>query len=151
VRTTSGLVHGQLTDTTRVFSGIPYAAPPVNDHPFTAPSTASPWPNTREATSPGPDCPQPNDPGKQTELPLPQHHYATELVGRPLTRISTLGCPFKDVFIQSHVDADESSEERVLIDVVREYEQYGDSPWAIQCCEASHQLTPGQFSCRERA
>lgn len=54
----SGLVHGQSMPGYREFSGIPYAAPPVGALRWQAPQPVSPWSGVREATVPGPQCPQ---------------------------------------------------------------------------------------------
>ncbi|GAA2831945.1 carboxylesterase family protein [Crossiella cryophila] len=58
-RTTGGWVRGRATPDLRVYQGIPYAratrwSPPTPPHP---------WPGIREATQPGPICPQPGPGG----------------------------------------------------------------------------------------
>jgi para-nitrobenzyl esterase len=58
VKTTAGLVKGTTVadGTIRVFSGIPYAAPPVGDLRWKPPQPVAPWQGEREATAPGPAC-----------------------------------------------------------------------------------------------
>jgi para-nitrobenzyl esterase len=58
VATDAGKVRGETADGIRVFEGIPYAAPPVGERRWRAPDRAAPWPGVRDATSPGPICPQ---------------------------------------------------------------------------------------------
>jgi len=59
VRTTSGKIEGLEIGAHRVFRGIPYAAPPVGDRRFAAPSPPTPWGGVRACTAFGPACPQP--------------------------------------------------------------------------------------------
>jgi para-nitrobenzyl esterase len=66
VRTDAGLLRGTVTETTRTFEGIPYAAPPVGDLRWRAPEPAEPWTGVRDATAPGSPCPQPGDTGNVT-------------------------------------------------------------------------------------
>lgn len=66
VNTRAGAVRGHVDDEVRVFSAIPYAAPPVGPRRFTEPGPVSPWPETRDATGPGVECPQP---GHESDLP----------------------------------------------------------------------------------
>lgn len=56
-RTTSGRVSGLERDGVHRFLGVPYAAPPVR---FAAPGPAPRWDGVRDATSPGPNAPQPH-------------------------------------------------------------------------------------------
>ncbi|MQY10083.1 Para-nitrobenzyl esterase [Streptomyces sp. RB5] len=58
VRTDSGAVRGTVAGGHQVFSGIPYAAPPTGAHRWAAPRPVRPWPGVRDATRPGPLCPQ---------------------------------------------------------------------------------------------
>ena len=56
--TRSGELRGLAYANHRVFSGIPYAAPPVGRLRWRPPEPARPWPGVRDATRPGPVCPQ---------------------------------------------------------------------------------------------
>jgi para-nitrobenzyl esterase len=56
--TTSGPVRGKVTGDADVFSGIPYAAPPVGDLRWRPPRPPVPWSGTRDALQPGSPCPQ---------------------------------------------------------------------------------------------
>jgi para-nitrobenzyl esterase len=58
VRTDRGVVRGTLTDTARVFQGIPYAAPPTGDRRWAPPAPARRWHGVRDAGEPGAACPQ---------------------------------------------------------------------------------------------
>ncbi|MFZ3598443.1 carboxylesterase/lipase family protein [Streptomyces sp. BH104] len=58
VRTDKGLVQGAADASVRTFEGIPYAAPPVGDLRWAPTAPASRWRGTRDATRPGPACPQ---------------------------------------------------------------------------------------------
>ena len=58
VRTTAGRVRGTLDAGVAVFRGIPFAAPPVGDLRFAAPSPPRPWDGVREAVAFGPAPPQ---------------------------------------------------------------------------------------------
>ncbi len=51
VTTTSGPVRGALDAEARVWLGIPYAAPPVGDRRWRAPSSPTPWTSVRDATA----------------------------------------------------------------------------------------------------
>ncbi|WP_237774510.1 carboxylesterase/lipase family protein [Actinosynnema sp. ALI-1.44] len=61
VRTDTGLVRGEVTDTHRRFQGIPYAAPPVGKLRWRSPQPVTPWTGVKDATKPGERCAQ--DPG----------------------------------------------------------------------------------------
>lgn len=43
-----------------LFAGIPYAAPPVGQRRWQSPAPAASWTGVRDATTPGPTCPQPD-------------------------------------------------------------------------------------------
>ncbi|PRY02481.1 carboxylesterase/lipase family protein [Allonocardiopsis opalescens] len=59
VATRDGRVRGTVhEDGTRTFYALPYAAPPVGELRWSAPEPAAAWPGTRDATAPGPACPQ---------------------------------------------------------------------------------------------
>jgi para-nitrobenzyl esterase len=60
VKTTAGLVQGTAVanGAIRVFSGIPYAAPPVGALRWQAPQAVAPWQGVRDATKAGPGCMQ---------------------------------------------------------------------------------------------
>ena len=60
VKTTGGLVAGTTSADggVRMFSGIPYAAPPVGDLRWRPPQPVVPWEGVRDATKPGPACMQ---------------------------------------------------------------------------------------------
>lgn len=55
----SGRIEGSQTGLTRVFKGIPYAAPPVGPLRWRAPQPVQSWSGVRKATSYSPACPQP--------------------------------------------------------------------------------------------
>jgi len=54
----SGLIEGSQMGTTRVFKGIPYAAPPVGPLRWRPPMPVSSWRGVRKAASHSPACPQ---------------------------------------------------------------------------------------------
>src|SRR5688572_28087277 len=56
--TTSGTVRGFVEDDTKIFLGIPYAAPPVGEHRFLAPAPPASWDGVRDALAYGPTAPQ---------------------------------------------------------------------------------------------
>ena len=58
VPTDRGAVRGVRRDTTAVFHGIPYAAPPRGAERFAPPLPHEPWDDVRDATRPGPNAPQ---------------------------------------------------------------------------------------------
>ncbi len=58
VQVDSGLLEGTEENGLRVFRGIPFAAPPVNELRWREPQPLQPWPGTRPATDFGPACPQ---------------------------------------------------------------------------------------------
>jgi para-nitrobenzyl esterase len=58
VRTTEGAVRGTVTAGHRIFRNIPYAGPPVGAHRWAPPRPVRPWRDVRDATRPGPLCPQ---------------------------------------------------------------------------------------------
>ncbi|MFE9692741.1 carboxylesterase/lipase family protein [Micromonospora sp. NPDC005806] len=57
-RVDSGILHGSVSADHRTFSGIPYAAAPVGSRRWRPPAPPAPWDSTRDATHPGPVCPQ---------------------------------------------------------------------------------------------
>jgi para-nitrobenzyl esterase len=58
VHTEDGPVRGAPAEGSRLFQGIPYAAPPVGDLRFRPPAPVEPWDGVRDATRPGSPCPQ---------------------------------------------------------------------------------------------
>ncbi|MFF2554523.1 carboxylesterase/lipase family protein [Nocardia sp. NPDC058058] len=58
VVTDSGPVRGKLMPGYREFAGIPYAAPPTGALRWQPPQPPAPWQQVRDATAPGPKCPQ---------------------------------------------------------------------------------------------
>ncbi|MEU3464323.1 carboxylesterase family protein [Streptomyces sp. NPDC006733] len=72
----TGRIRGRLTDGGAVFRAIPYAAPPRGPLRFAAPQPPSAWQGVRDATTPGPGCPQPSIPGN----PL-GHHFGPATTG----------------------------------------------------------------------
>jgi para-nitrobenzyl esterase len=58
VRTRSGPVQGVLNGSVREFLGIPYAAPPAGPLRWRPPQAPRPWSAVRDASQPGPACPQ---------------------------------------------------------------------------------------------
>ncbi|KIH99573.1 carboxylesterase [Streptomonospora alba] len=59
VTTTKGAVRGSADGAAVRFLSIPYAAAPAGADRFAPPEPPLPWPNVRDATSPGPTAPQP--------------------------------------------------------------------------------------------
>jgi para-nitrobenzyl esterase len=59
VATTCGRIRGTRAGRTRLFYGVPYAAPPVGNSRFAAPRPHPGWADIRDATRPGPNAPQP--------------------------------------------------------------------------------------------
>jgi para-nitrobenzyl esterase len=58
VKTSSGAARGFSEESTAVFLGIPYAAPPFGDLRFAAPAPVTPWDGMRDAIRYGPTAPQ---------------------------------------------------------------------------------------------
>ena len=58
VQTANGSVRGVVSDSYRVFNGIPYAEPPVGQLRWQPPQPAAAWAGVRDATQPGSDCVQ---------------------------------------------------------------------------------------------
>jgi para-nitrobenzyl esterase len=58
VWTDAGPVRGTVTDTSRLFQGIPYAAPPKGELRWAPPRPVRPWSKVRDATRPGSMRPQ---------------------------------------------------------------------------------------------
>ncbi|MFF8847551.1 carboxylesterase/lipase family protein [Streptomyces sp. NPDC015127] len=58
VRTDRGAVRGTLTDSVRIFQGVPYAAPPTGQRRWAPPTAARSWDGVRDAAEPGAACPQ---------------------------------------------------------------------------------------------
>ena len=65
----SGPISGKVEDGVRIFSGIPYAAPPVGELRWKPPQPIASWKQVRNSTVFGPSCPQPTqqDAGKFSE------------------------------------------------------------------------------------
>jgi para-nitrobenzyl esterase len=73
VRTAYGPVRGETTGGLNIFRGIPYAAPPVKERRFKAPTTPKPWSQPLDATRFGPACPQ-----TYSDLELPKGEPMSE-------------------------------------------------------------------------
>ncbi|MGF7237598.1 MAG: carboxylesterase/lipase family protein [Frankia sp.] len=58
VTTTNGAVRGKASADHREFLAIPFAAPPTGQLRFRPPSPTPSWTGVRDATKPGPVCPQ---------------------------------------------------------------------------------------------
>ncbi|WP_228979443.1 carboxylesterase/lipase family protein [Streptomyces sp. DH12] len=58
VRTESGRVRGVRSGDHTLYHGIPYAGPPTGRHRWAPPRPAVAWSGVRDATRPGPLCPQ---------------------------------------------------------------------------------------------
>jgi para-nitrobenzyl esterase len=65
----SGPIRGMLEDGVGIFSGIPYAAPPIGELRWKPPQKVAAWTQVRDCTLFGPACPQPRqqDGGKFSE------------------------------------------------------------------------------------
>jgi para-nitrobenzyl esterase len=63
VSITSGRVRGRTENGNAVFSGIPFAQPPLRELRFQAPVAPAAWDGVREAAEFGPQCPQMAFPG----------------------------------------------------------------------------------------
>jgi len=58
ILTDKGLVRGTIRGSTRVFLGIPYAAPPLGASRWRAPGPMVEWTGVRDVSVPGPSCMQ---------------------------------------------------------------------------------------------
>lgn len=71
VKTEAGVVRGVSVDGTRVYRGLPYAAPPTGPLRWTPPQPVVAWNGVRDAAEFGPSCPQAKSvsapPGAQSE------------------------------------------------------------------------------------
>jgi para-nitrobenzyl esterase len=65
----SGPIRGKVEDGVRIFSGIPYAAPPIGELRWKPPQKTASWAQVRNYTDFSPSCPQPKqqDTGKFSE------------------------------------------------------------------------------------
>ncbi len=59
VKTDAGSVSGMQQGNLRVFTGIPFAAPPTGDLRWRPPAPVQPWEGVKETTVYSPACPQP--------------------------------------------------------------------------------------------
>ncbi|MGW5861604.1 carboxylesterase/lipase family protein [Streptomyces sp. NPDC055239] len=66
----AGRIRGRVNDGCAVFRSVPYAQPPRGSLRFAPPRPASSWEGVRDATAPGPGCPQPSVPAD----PLGDYH-----------------------------------------------------------------------------
>lgn len=60
VTTQHGKIEGKIDGDTRVFLGIPFAAPPVEGNRWRSPQPVAAWNDIRQATEFAPSCPQPS-------------------------------------------------------------------------------------------
>lgn len=58
VRTETGRIAPRIEDDTATFYNIPYAAAPTGDRRWRPPAAAAAWRGVRDASTPGPACPQ---------------------------------------------------------------------------------------------
>ena len=58
VQVEGGLLEGSVENGLQVFRGIPFAAPPVNEHRWQEPQALQPWSGIRKADKFGPACAQ---------------------------------------------------------------------------------------------
>jgi para-nitrobenzyl esterase len=74
VTTSAGIIRGRRTaDGVHAFHGVPYAASTAGANRFAPPRPAEPWSGERDATQPGPVCPQPARPFSEwAHGPLPE-------------------------------------------------------------------------------
>ncbi len=74
VQVVGGKLVGTSHDGVRAFLGIPFAAAPMGERRWRAPAPAAAWLGARDATQPGPACPQPARPAGalSTHVPLAQ-------------------------------------------------------------------------------
>ena len=59
VQTNEGTVEGLVTQSSQVFLGIPYAAPPTGERRWQPPHDVEQWSGVRQAKEFGAACPQP--------------------------------------------------------------------------------------------
>ncbi|MEI7857445.1 MAG: carboxylesterase family protein [Methanomicrobiales archaeon] len=59
VKTDAGIVSGMQQGSLRVFTGIPFAAPPTGELRWRPPAPVQPWEGTKETKVYSPACPQP--------------------------------------------------------------------------------------------
>jgi len=59
VRTDAGSVSGMQQGSLRVYTGIPFSAPPTGEHRWKPPATVKPWDGVKETKMFSPACPQP--------------------------------------------------------------------------------------------
>ncbi len=86
VRTTAGLVRGQIENGIAVFRGIPYAKAPVGLLRFQAPEPYPQWKGVRDAFQFGPQPPQNQPAGEVLEPMGPGDEWLTVNVWSPNTR-----------------------------------------------------------------
>ncbi len=69
IKLDSGPIRGKIEDGVRIFSGVPYAAPPVGELRWKPPQAVTSWTQVRNSTDFGPSCPQQKqqDSGKFSE------------------------------------------------------------------------------------
>ena len=65
-----GALMGRIKDAVYLFSGIPYAAPPVGPARFKAAQPVQPWEGIRDATKFGPAAPQIPSGGMTDRVPV---------------------------------------------------------------------------------
>ncbi len=65
VRTDKGLVRGVADARSRVFQGIPFAAPPIGQLRWQLPQPTTPWSGVRDASKPGSVCAQLDSSGEK--------------------------------------------------------------------------------------
>ena len=90
VETHSGLIAGRSKHGTLLFSGIPYAAPPIGPKRFKAAVEIAPWSGIRDATQFGPAAPQIPSGGMTDSAPV---NWSEDCLTLNVMTPSTEGAP----------------------------------------------------------
>ncbi|MDH6181042.1 para-nitrobenzyl esterase [Microbacteriaceae bacterium SG_E_30_P1] len=89
VEVTGGVVEGAMRRGLRMWRGIPYAAPPIDDLRFRAPAPVVPWTRIRSAAAFGPVAPQDRNgqfAGPPTHVPMSEDCLTINVIAPPSTQ-----------------------------------------------------------------